>query len=64
MKEKIYIHDQVTTSEFEREAYFGGRVECFRLGNFTDEFFYNIDVNSMFPSVMKENLYPVKLKNY
>ncbi|GAI25357.1 unnamed protein product, partial [marine sediment metagenome] len=64
MPEKIYIHDQNTLAKFERKAYYGGRVDCFRLGNYTDEFFYLVDVNSMYPSVMASNLYPVKLKQY
>uniref|UniRef100_A0A6H1ZMB7 DNA-directed DNA polymerase n=1 Tax=viral metagenome TaxID=1070528 RepID=A0A6H1ZMB7_9ZZZZ len=64
MPEKIYIHDQTTLSEFERKAYYGGRVECFKLGHLTDDFYHNVDVNSMFPSVMINNLYPVKLKQY
>jgi hypothetical protein len=64
MPEKIYIHDQNTLAKFERKSYYGGRVDCFRLGNYKDEFFYLVDVNSMYPSVMVDNLYPVKLKQY
>ncbi|GAH24689.1 unnamed protein product, partial [marine sediment metagenome] len=64
MPEKIYIHDQNTLAKFERKAYYGGRVDCFRLGNYTDDFYHLVDVNSMYPSVMMNNLYPVKLKQY
>lgn len=64
MPEKIYIHDQNTLAKFERKAYYGGRVDCFRLGNYTDDFYHLVDVNSMYPSVMVNNLYPVKLKQY
>lgn len=57
----IYIHNRAVALELERDGYYGGRVECYRLGEFKDGPYYRLDVNSMYPSVMKEAPYPVKL---
>lgn len=43
-----------------RSSYMGGRVECFRMGRYKGRFYY-VDINSMYPHVMKENNYPAKL---
>lgn len=45
-----------TASEDIRKAYFGGRVEIFKT-RITDAFYY--DINSLYPSVMREHKYPV-----
>lgn len=60
MNEEIFIHDNERGIELERAAYTGGRVECWKIGEFTGEF-YGYDINSMYPFVMQNNLYPVKL---
>lgn len=39
-------------------SYYGGRVECFYIGE-VDRPVFEIDVNSMYPYVMQNNLYPV-----
>lgn len=57
----IFIHNREPALELERAGYYGGRVECYRLGEFKDGPYYKLDVNSMYPSVMKEAPYPVKL---
>lgn len=57
---EIYIHDDENTNESERDAYYGGRVECFQLGKVKRKLYY-LDVNSLYPSVMRNNLYPKKL---
>lgn len=41
-----------------RKAYFGGRVECFEVG-VHEGAFQVFDVNSMYPSVMRDFLHPV-----
>lgn len=53
----ILIHDDEKTLALERDAYFGGRVECFRLGKVRKKLYY-LDVNSLYPYVMSENDYP------
>lgn len=57
----IYIHNREPALELERDGYYGGRVECYQLGEFKSGPYYKLDVNSMYPSVMKEAPYPVKL---
>lgn len=47
----------------EREAYFGGRIECFRLGHINQRV-HLVDVNSMYPAVMRDSLYPCKMVHY
>ena len=56
----IDIHTEEDILKMERSSYFGGRVECFRIGEFRGEKFYKLDVNGMYPYVMKCNDYPVK----
>ena len=59
---KIYIHNNKQALDLERASYKGGRVECFYLGDLTDGNYYMLDVNSLYPFVMRNNLYPVKYK--
>jgi hypothetical protein len=56
----IYIHNNREAITLEREAYKGGRVECFRLGTFTKGPYTVVDVNSLYPFVMREYEYPCK----
>lgn len=58
--ESILIDSDKRALETSRAAYYGGRTECFYIGNTTGQFIY-IDVNSMYPSVMLDNLYPTNL---
>lgn len=57
----IYIHDNERVSQIEREAYHGGRCSCFQVGDIQGDYFYKLDVNSMYPYVMHEYQYPVKM---
>lgn len=63
MKHDIFIHDHAAALALERSAYSGGRVECFRVGNYPGKHFY-YDVNSMYPFVMKNFIYPCRLVSY
>jgi hypothetical protein len=60
----IYIHAHDKALELERLAYRGGRTECFYLGKIEGQKFYRLDVNSMYPYVMKEHEYPCKFVVY
>jgi len=64
MKHDIYIHNRKYISDLERKSYFGGRTECFKIGKFDHEQFYYLDINSMYPSVMIDNFYPIRFFNY
>ncbi len=57
---KIYIHNNKEAIDLERESYKGGRVECFYIGELKNEPHYLLDVNSLYPFVMRNNPYPVK----
>jgi len=57
----IYIHMWYDALVLERDAYYGGRTECFILGDIQDDAFYYLDVNSMYPYVMKNMELPTKL---
>lgn len=62
MKEsKILIHTFDEILKMEMVSYRGGRCEAFIIGK--KEMVYKLDVNSMYPYVMKDNLFPVKPKS-
>lgn len=63
MDYEIFIHDHEAALKLEREAYSGGRVECFRIGSFKGGF-YDFDVNSMYPYVMLTYRYPTRLVSF
>lgn len=64
MHHKIMIHSDETVTALERKAYIGGRVECFRIGKIYGGPFVSLDINSMYPYVMANNMYPWKLVEY
>lgn len=59
---RIYIHTNEKAIDLERRSYHGGRSECFRIGYYGDGPYYMVDVNSMYPYMMKEYKYPTMLK--
>ena len=59
-KHEIYIHANKDIIKLERESYRGGRSEAFRLGMINERVYY-LDVNSLYPYVMKEFEYPTRL---
>lgn len=61
---KIWIHNNKEAIDLERAAYKGGRVECAFLGELNDGNYYFVDVNSLYPFVMSDNLYPVKYQKF
>lgn len=60
MSEKINIHRCDWLTRFERECYYGGRTEIFYQGRIPEGKIYGLDVNSMYPYVMKEYTMPVR----
>jgi len=56
----IYIHNNAEAIKLERNSYKGGRCECFYIGDLSNETYYILDVNSLYPFVMRNNLYPVR----
>ena len=59
---KIYIHNNKEAIELERASYKGGRTECFYIGELNNGPYFVVDVNSLYPFVMRNNCYPVKYK--
>lgn len=60
MDHQILIDDNDKATFTSREAYYGGRTECFRLGHIVEPLTL-LDVNSMYPAVMRDHTYPHKL---
>lgn len=56
----VFIDSNLKSLELSRKAYYGGRTEAFFIGGKLGDF-YLLDVNSMYPFVMRDNEYPVKL---
>jgi DNA polymerase elongation subunit (family B) len=56
----IFIHNNAEACKLERDSYKGGRCECFYIGELNHENYYVLDVNSLYPYVMANNIYPVK----
>ena len=62
MDHNIYIHNNPKATLLERQSYFGGRTECFYIGKLPKQPYYNLDINSMYPFVMKTKEYPTNLE--
>lgn len=60
MKHRIFIDSNDKALRLTREGYYGGRVECFRIGKYKGPI-SSLDVNSMYPFVMACNKFPCKL---
>lgn len=58
--DQIMIHADRRALDVERRAYAGGRTEVFHMGEIENKVHY-VDVNSMYPAVMKDFLYPIEL---
>ncbi len=64
MRLPIKLHLDERATQLERDAYTGGRVEAFWVGERNGEPYTKLDVNSMYPYVMKTKPYPLKLVSY
>lgn len=60
MEHRILIDDNAEGTAVSRRAYYGGRTECFRLGR-VEHRTWLYDVNSMYPAVMRGNMYPTQI---
>lgn len=64
MQHLIHLHSDDNATKLERLAYSGGRVEAYYIGTLPEQDYYKLDINSMYPYVMKEKLYPYELVGY
>lgn len=60
LKHDIVFHDIMPIRALERAGYFGGQLEAYRLGTI-DEPVYQYDVVSLYPAVMRDKPYPIRL---
>ena len=56
----IYIHDNVDATNLERSAYYGGRCSVFRAGIGENPPYWHVDVNSLYPHIMRTTQVPVR----
>lgn len=64
MDHGIKIHTDKSVCDLERQAYRGGRIECFSVGDLSGEVFYQLDVNGMYCAMMSWHNYPRLLKSW
>jgi hypothetical protein len=64
MSTEIAIHDDGPTLLLERLSYKGGRFEALKIGTFSGDTFYNLDINSMYGYIEKNAKLPYELRGY
>jgi hypothetical protein len=63
MDKKLFRHNIEEATALEREAYMGGRTEMFKQGQNPEAEYIKLDINSMYPYVMKKYAQPRELVN-
>ena len=58
MRDKLVLHRIPQLVKAERQMYHGGRTEAFFIGDVPSSSVHYLDVNSMYPHMMKERNYP------
>jgi hypothetical protein len=58
MGERLVLHSRQRLAGIERSMYHGGRTEAFYIGDVPESPIWYLDVNSMYPHVMKTGSYP------
>lgn len=64
MRHAIELHIHPEATALERAAYHGGRTEAAFIGDVEELPVYLLDVNSLYPSVMLDRLFPTRLLQY
>lgn len=64
MTHKLHRHEDKEIVKLERAAYHGGRVECFRFGKQEKQDYVSLDINSMYPFIMKNYPLPIRCIDY
>ena len=60
MHHPIFIDCNERALDISRKAYYGGRTECFKVGEIAESL-YLYDINSQYPYVMREHEYPTMI---
>ena len=63
MEHNIFAHDVEPIRRLERQSFFGGRSECWRIGEI-QETAHQYDLSSFYPYVMQTSKFPVALDRY
>ena len=58
-----YTHTVDKVLYAEKLAYKGGRTDCYKLGYYNSDTYYYLDINSMYPYVMSDDLLPKRFVN-
>lgn len=58
----IHLDDKV--NEIEKNSYHGGRTECYRIGYYSGEKFFKLDINSQYPYAMTSTPMPFEKINH
>ncbi len=61
MKTKIWVHGNEEALQMEREAFYGGRNECFYIGQVQEDEVYELDINSAYAYSMMVHEFPTNL---
>ena len=61
LREPIWIHHLHRYQEMERRAYYGGRCEAYYIGEVPTSPLYYVDVQGMYATVMRDEVFPVRL---
>lgn len=64
MEHNICLHNNLNIIKLERQCYYGGRTECFKVGSFKNKHFITLDINSMYPFIMRNFELPWRLIDY
>lgn len=64
MSTEIVLHNRLEVLSLERDGYYGGRCEAFYIGQAPTQPYYKLDVNSMYPYIMRGDSYPTELVGY
>lgn len=62
LKHRLWVHREPEVLALERQGYFGGRTECGRIGECKDGPYAVLDVNSLYPYVMRRYPYPISFR--
>lgn len=61
MTYQLHRHEEPDIVKLERSAYHGGRTECHYFGELPQGEYLSLDINSMYPFIMKTKPLPIKL---
>ncbi len=64
MKHQILIDSEEKALETARDGYYGGRVECFKIGQRYGVETYKLDINSMYPYIMHNFEFPTQYATF